>query len=141
MPSQHGTKPALLQLGNTDITSEISRVVIELLHRVAAHRHADHWIPVRGPDNYHACLVGLRTGSPPPPPPRSIRPIVRLLPRSPRFMGTGPSSVIITTARKIVSEMGQDISVHDPGWRAKGDHRGIKVNPGERVSLLNKTTG
>jgi hypothetical protein len=33
---------------------------------------------------------GLRTGSPPSPPPRLIRPIVRLLPRSPRLSGPGP---------------------------------------------------
>jgi len=56
-------------------------------------------------------------------------------------MGSGPSGVITTTARKIVSEIGQNISDHDPGWRAKGDHRGIKVNPGERVLLSYKTTG
>ena len=33
---------------------------------------------------------GLRTGSPPSPPPRSIRPTVRRLPRSPRLSGPGP---------------------------------------------------
>ena len=33
---------------------------------------------------------GLRAGSPPSPPPRSIRPTVRRLPRSPRFSGPGP---------------------------------------------------
>ncbi len=33
---------------------------------------------------------GLRAGSPPFPTPRSIRPAVRRLPRSPRFMGPGP---------------------------------------------------
>ena len=33
---------------------------------------------------------GLRAGSPPFPPPRLIRPIVRLLPRSPRLSGPGP---------------------------------------------------
>ena len=35
---------------------------------------------------------GLRTGSPPSPPPRSIRPTVRRLPRSPRLSGPGPHS-------------------------------------------------
>ncbi len=33
---------------------------------------------------------GLRAGSPPSPPPRSIRPTVRRLPRSPRLSGPGP---------------------------------------------------
>ncbi len=38
---------------------------------------------------------GLRTGSPPSPPPRLIRPIVRLLPRSPRLSGPGPHQPVL----------------------------------------------
>jgi hypothetical protein len=51
---------------------------------------------------------GLRTGSPPFPPPRSIRPTVRRLPRSPRFMGPGPRrdhyhTTVESPFRKLVS--------------------------------------
>jgi hypothetical protein len=59
------------------------------------HRHAPNIMARRIIDRpcgrpYERRPGGLRTGSPPSPPPRLIRPTVRLLPRSPRFLSPGP---------------------------------------------------
>ena len=59
------------------------------------HRHAHNIMARRIVDRprgrpYERRPGGPRAGSPPSPPPRLIRPIVRLLPRSPRLSGPGP---------------------------------------------------
>src|SRR5262245_65959132 len=46
--------------------------------------------------NFSRPLGGLRAGSPPSPPPRSIRPIVRRLLRSPRLWVRVPSNLLRT---------------------------------------------
>ena len=46
-------------------------------------------------------LCGHRTGSPPSPPPRSIRPTVQLLLRSPRLLGPGPHSLSRSKSKRM----------------------------------------
>jgi hypothetical protein len=68
---------------------------------------------------------GLRTGSPPSPPPRSIRPAVRLLPRSPRFMGPGPPRSIPESCGKPFPVQGNGYPISSFRFRLHSQRQGM----------------